>query len=162
MIEFYSFETELITKLQTRGLAMQNHGVCYPWFSLLLFFCYNTIPAFMHTTMSTSPPALLFVKPGVRLNNTSKKIIQSFTRSGIPRSASFPARVLFQTSLSLVSPYCCHLYQADTQFRKPLLNGGKDFLIHKWLITLLQMVICCFRPYVFIGTIKCTYFIFSE
>jgi len=39
MIEFYSFETELITKLQTRRLAMQNHGVCYPWFSLLLFFC---------------------------------------------------------------------------------------------------------------------------
>ena len=91
-----------------------------------------------------------------------QKIIQSFPRSGIPRSASFPARVLFQTSLSLVSPYCCHLYQADTQFRKPLLNGGKDFLIHKWLITLLQMVIGCFRPYVFIATIKCTYFIFSE
>ena len=78
-----------------------------------------------------------------------QKIIQSFPRSGIPRSASFPARVLFQTSLSLVSPYCCHLYQADTQFRKPILNGGKDFLIHKWLITLLQMVIGCFRPYVF-------------
>jgi len=78
MIEFYSFETELSTKLQTRGLAMQNHGVCYPWFSLLLFFCYNTIPAFMHTTMSTSPPALLFVKPGVRLNNTSKILFNHF------------------------------------------------------------------------------------
>jgi len=52
MIEFYSFETELITKLQTMRLAMQNHGVCYPWFSLLLFFCYNTILAFIHTTMS--------------------------------------------------------------------------------------------------------------
>ncbi|XP_039853942.1 uncharacterized protein LOC120712254 isoform X2 [Panicum virgatum] len=76
--EVKSFETELITKLQTRGLAMKNHGVCYPWFSLLLFFCYNTIPAFMHTTMSTSPPALLFVKPGVRLNNTSKKLFNHF------------------------------------------------------------------------------------